>query len=142
MFNSKRARAHYCQRNTWGVRGVRGYIKRVEDYTAGGGETCFSRQFVQKNINHTYGDSSDTASSYACMKDTSLALSLSKGMLGMITRKGCAHIENNYGATTDLHNIPHLSILLFHKFTELMSLSGSAKLCNILNTFLFESYMH
>jgi hypothetical protein len=69
-----RARAHYSQRNTWGVRGVRGCIKRVEDYTAGEGETCFSRQFVQKDINHTYGDSSDAASSYACMKDTSLTL--------------------------------------------------------------------
>jgi len=41
--------------------------KRVEDYTAGGGGACFSRQFVQKNINHTYGDSSDAAVSYACM---------------------------------------------------------------------------
>lgn len=135
MFNSKRASAHYCQRNTWGVRGVRGYIKRVEDYTAGGGETCFSRQFVQKNINHTYGDSPDAASSYACMKDTSHALSLSKGMLGMVTRKGCAHTPNNYGATTDLHNIPHLSVLLSRELPELMLRHASAKLCNILNTF-------
>lgn len=113
---------------------MRGYIKRVEDYTAGGGETCFSRQFVQKNINHTYEDSSDAASSYACMKGTSDALSLSEGMLGMITRKGCAH--------TDLHNIPHLSVLLSHELPELMLRHASAKLCNILNTFYFESYMN
>jgi hypothetical protein len=103
MFNSKRARAcaHYSRRNTWGVRGVRGCIKRVEDYTAGEGVACFSRQFVQKNINHTYGDSSDAVSGYACMKTT---LSLSKGMLGMITRKGCVHTQKI--ARSALHSSP------------------------------------
>jgi hypothetical protein len=69
-------------------------------------------------------------------------LSLSKGMLGMITPKGCAHTESNYGVMPDLHSIPHYIVLLLHDLTQLILLHGSAKLCNIWNTFQSESYMH
>jgi hypothetical protein len=44
------------------------------------------------------------------MHQRRIYLSLSKGMLGMGTRKGCAHTENNYGAMTDLQNIPRRSL--------------------------------